>query len=36
MVFNPSRETVIHGGDTLIVMGPTPGVKKIAARASLV
>lgn len=29
MAFNPSRETIINPGDTLIVMGPEPGLKKI-------
>lgn len=29
MEFNPSGETVIQAGDTLIVVGPNPGLKKL-------
>jgi voltage-gated potassium channel len=33
MEFNPSRETVIQGGDTLIVMGPEPGLEKLEKKS---
>jgi voltage-gated potassium channel len=33
MEFNPSRETIIHNGDTLIVMGPHVGLEKLEKKA---
>lgn len=33
MEFNPSRETIISAGDTLIALGATPGLNALQARA---
>ncbi|MDF1663378.1 MAG: potassium channel protein [Planctomycetota bacterium] len=33
MEFNPSRQTIIQAGDTLIVMGPEPGLEQLVKKA---